>query len=56
MTTNAEKQPRRRGVYHVTPRELELIDEALTAVARGEIASDAEVETVFAKYRFEQVC
>jgi hypothetical protein len=39
------------GVYHATPAELEAIDEALAAVARGEIASDEEVETVLAKYQ-----
>jgi hypothetical protein len=38
-------------MYHASPDELKLIDEALAAVARGEIASDEEVETVFAKYR-----
>ncbi len=42
---------RRHGVYHATPEELRAIDEALAAVARGEIASDEEVEAVFAKYR-----
>jgi predicted transcriptional regulator len=30
---------------------LAAIDEALAAVARGEIASEDEVEAVFAKYR-----
>ena len=46
-----EIEARRRGVCHATPEELEAIDEALAAVARGEIASDEEVEAVFAKYR-----
>jgi hypothetical protein len=46
-----EIEARRHGVYHATPEELRAIDEALAAVARGEIASDDEVEAVFAKYR-----
>jgi hypothetical protein len=39
------------GAYHATREELAKIDEALAAVRRGEIATDAEVEAVFAKYR-----
>lgn len=46
-----EIEARRHGVYHATPEELQAIDEALAAVARGEIASDEEVEAVFAKHR-----
>jgi hypothetical protein len=46
-----EIEARRHGVYRATPEELQAIDEALSAVARGEVASDAEVEAVFAKYR-----
>ena len=46
-----EIEARRHGVYHATPEELNAIDEALAAVARGEIASDEDVESVFAKYR-----
>ncbi len=46
-----EIEARRHGVYHATPEELKAIDEALEAVARGEIATDEEVEAVFAKYR-----
>jgi predicted transcriptional regulator len=46
-----EIEARRHGVYHATPEELAAIDEALAAVARGEIASEDEVEAVFAKYR-----
>ena len=34
-----------------SPDELKAIDEALASVGRGEIASDGEVEAVFAKYR-----
>jgi hypothetical protein len=46
-----EIEARRHGVYHASPDELKAIDEALAAVARGEIASDQEVDAVFAKYR-----
>ncbi|HEY2136824.1 MAG TPA: hypothetical protein VGH49_13105 [Xanthobacteraceae bacterium] len=46
-----EIEARRHGVYHATPDELRAIDEALAAVARGEVATDDEVEAVFAKYR-----
>lgn len=46
-----EIEARRHGVYRATPKELAAIDEALAAVERGEIATDEEVEAVFAKYR-----
>ena len=46
-----EIEARRHGVYRATPEELRAIDDALAAVARGEIASDEEVEVVFAKFR-----
>jgi ParB-like chromosome segregation protein Spo0J len=46
-----EIEARRHGLYHATPEELEAIDEALAAVSRGEVASDEEVEAIFAKYR-----
>jgi len=46
-----EIEARRHGAYHATPEELAAIDEALAAVARGAIASEEEVEAVFAKYR-----
>jgi predicted transcriptional regulator len=46
-----EIEARRHGLYRASPDELKAIDEALAAVARGEIASDEEVEAVFAKYR-----
>ena len=39
------------GTYRATEEELRKIDEALAAVRRGEIATDAEVEAVFAKHR-----
>jgi hypothetical protein len=46
-----EIEARRHGVYHASSEELKAIDEALAAVERGQIASDREVEAVFAKYR-----
>jgi RNA polymerase-binding transcription factor DksA len=39
------------GTYRATEDELRKIDEALAAVRRGETATDAEVEAVFAKHR-----
>jgi len=39
------------GTYRATREELQIIDEALAAVRRGEIASADEVEAVFAKHR-----
>ena len=46
-----EIEARREGTFDATPEELRAIDEAIAAVKRGEIATDAEVEAVFAKYR-----
>ena len=46
-----EIEARRHGVHHATPEELAAIDEALAAVARGEIASEEAAEAVLAKYR-----
>ena len=46
-----EIEARRHGVYHATPEELQAVDDALAAVGRGEIATEEEVEAVFAKYR-----
>ena len=46
-----EIEARRHGVYHATPEELKDIDEALAEIARGELASEGEVEAIFAKYR-----
>jgi hypothetical protein len=46
-----EIEARRHGLYHASPDELKAIDEALAAVERGGIASDEEVEAVFANYR-----
>lgn len=37
--------------YRATPDELEAIDEALQQVARGERATQAEVEEAFARFR-----
>jgi hypothetical protein len=45
-----EIEARRHGVYHATPDELAAIDEALSAIARNEIASDEEVAAVLTKY------
>jgi predicted transcriptional regulator len=39
------------GIYHPTREELRKIDEGLAAARRGEIATDEEVEAVFAKFR-----
>jgi hypothetical protein len=44
-------EARRTGTYHATPEELEAIDEALGQVARGEVASEEEIEAAFAKFR-----
>ena len=46
-----EIEARRGGVYHASEEELRAIDEALAAVERGEIATDEEVQAVFAKFR-----
>ena len=46
-----EIEARRHSVYRATIEELKAIDEALAAVARGEIATEEQVEAVFAKYR-----
>jgi hypothetical protein len=39
------------GAYHASEDELRAIDEALEQVARGELASPAEVEAAFARFR-----
>ena len=46
-----EIELRRSGVYHASADELSAIDAALAGVARGGIASDAEVDALFGKYR-----
>ena len=37
--------------YRARPEELEAIDAALDQAARGEFATDAEVEAAFARFR-----
>ncbi|HZE54850.1 MAG TPA: hypothetical protein VE111_16490 [Bradyrhizobium sp.] len=37
--------------YLATRDELQIIDAAIAAVDRGEVASDAEIEATFAKFR-----
>jgi hypothetical protein len=44
-------EARRTGTYHATPEDLAAIDEALGQVARGEVASQEEIEAAFAKFR-----
>ena len=39
------------GVYHATPEELAGIDRGLKAAREGRLATDEEVEAVFAKHR-----
>ena len=46
-----EIEARRTGVYHAAPEELDAIDEARAQIARGEIASEEEVEAAFASFR-----
>jgi hypothetical protein len=46
-----EIEARRGGAYKATPAELRVLDEAVAAVRRGEVASEEEVEAVFAKHR-----
>jgi hypothetical protein len=46
-----EIEARRTGEYHATLEELEAIDEALGQIARGEVATNEEVEAAFAKFR-----
>jgi ParB-like chromosome segregation protein Spo0J len=43
-------EARRSGVYHAAPEELEAIDEALGQVARGERASQEQVEEGFSSF------
>jgi DNA-binding FadR family transcriptional regulator len=45
-----EIETRRHGAYHATPEELRAIDEAIAAVAHGEIAADEDAEALFAKH------
>ena len=41
----------RGGEYHATHEELRVIDEAMAAIDRGEIATEAEISAAFAKFR-----
>ena len=41
----------RGGKYHATPQELAGIDRGIKAAHEGRLATDAEVEAVFAKHR-----
>jgi transcription elongation GreA/GreB family factor len=41
----------RNGEYHATNEELHAIDEAIAELDRGEVASEAQVEAAFAKFR-----
>lgn len=45
-----EIELRRRGARRATTEELAAIDEALGAVALGEIAADADVESLLARF------
>jgi hypothetical protein len=46
-----EIEARRHRVYRATREELRALDAAMAAVQRGDVASDEEVQAVFAKYR-----
>jgi hypothetical protein len=37
--------------YFATRKELKIIDAAMAAIDRGEVATDAEVDATFAKFR-----
>ena len=39
------------GQYLATSEELQAIDEGIAAIRRGEIATDEQVDAVFAKFR-----
>jgi hypothetical protein len=39
------------GKYHATPQELAGIDRGIEAAREGRLATDVEVEAVFAKHR-----
>jgi hypothetical protein len=46
-----EIEAEQHGIYEATDEELRDIDEALAEIERGEVATDDEVEAVFAKHR-----
>jgi len=41
----------RSGEYHATEEELQAIDEAIAELERGEVATEAQVQAAFAKFR-----
>jgi len=41
----------RRGDYHASVEELRAIDEAITELDRGDVASDEQVRAAYAKFR-----
>jgi predicted transcriptional regulator len=50
MTTKTPENAN-SGVYHATPKELAGIDRGLKAAREGRLATDEEVEAIFAKHR-----
>jgi hypothetical protein len=46
-----EIEPRRIGVYRPTTEELVAIDEATEQIERGDVASEAEIEAAYQKFR-----
>jgi hypothetical protein len=46
-------KPRGQNSYVADREELQIIDAAMAAIDRGEIATDAEIEAAFAKFRRE---
>jgi hypothetical protein len=51
MTTTDSKNLVQGGEYIATREELRIIDAAMASIDRGEVASDAEIEAAFAKFR-----
>ena len=41
----------KQGVYKLSPEEREAIKESRTQVRRGELATDAEVQAAYARFR-----
>jgi hypothetical protein len=48
-----KREPRGQNSYMANREELQIIDAAMAAIDRGEIATDAEIEAAFAKSRRE---
>jgi len=46
-----EIEARRGGLYKATAAELRVFDQAVAALRRGEVASEDEVDAVFARHR-----